>query len=367
MTLTNYWWLLIWLVAIGGALTALAPRKALRVGDETAAVWSPMAVFLLVLPYVIWAANRTWFGDTEVYRKGFLTAPTTWTGLRESLANSNKDAGFTLLVFFLRTLLGGRDKLYFTLIAGFQMYCVARFFRRYSTNFLLCFFMFVVSTDYLSWMFNGMRQFIAVGLILLSFGLVLKERLLPAILVILLASTIHGSALMMLPLTFVIRGKAWNWKTLALIVGVGVAILFIDQFTPLLDHLLADTQYNDILTNEIWQSDDGTSIFRALFYSIPAALALVGKPFLDRENSKLANLTANCAVCTAVLYFLSVFSSGIYVGRLPIYTTLQGYAAVPWLLDHTFTKSSARIVRIVLVIVYLCFFYYQMHMAWGLL
>lgn len=74
----------------------------------------------------------------------------------------------------------------------------------------------------------------------------------------------------------------------------------------------------------------------------------------------------NCGVCTAAIYFLSVFSSGIYVGRLPIYTTLQGYAAVPWIIEHTFTKSSAKVITGGLVLGFLAFFYYQAH-AWGLL
>ena len=136
--------------------------------------------------------------------------------------------------------------------------------------------MFVASTDYMSWMFNGMRQFIAVSITLGAFSYILEKRYVPVIGLILLAATIHGSALLMLPLVFVIQGRAWNRRTLLLIAVVCGAILFMGQVTDVLDHLLAETQYSDIVTNEIWQNDDGTNLLRVLFYSIPALLALWG-------------------------------------------------------------------------------------------
>lgn len=171
----------------------------------------------------------------------------------------------------------------------------------------------------------------------------------------------------MLPILFVVQGKAWNKRTLMMMAGVCVAILFVDQLTTILDTMLAETQYSNLITNEIWINDDGTNLFRVMFYSIPAVLSLVGKRYADKETSPVINMCVNCSICTAVIYLLSAFSSGIYIGRLPIYTTLQGYVAVPWLIDNMFTKESARLVKIALMGVYLAFFYYQMHMAWGII
>lgn len=145
--------------------------------------------------------------------------------------------------------------------------------------------MFVASTDYMSWMFNGMRQFIAVSITLGAFSYILEKRYVPVIGLILLAATIHGSALLMLPLVFVIQGRAWNRRTLMLIAAVCGAILFMGQFTDVLDNLLAETQYSDIVTNEIWQNDDGTNLLRVLFYSIPALLALWGHRYVEQADS----------------------------------------------------------------------------------
>lgn len=152
-------------------------------------------------------------------------------------------------------------------------------------------------------------------------------------------------ALIMLLIIFVVQGKAWNKRTVFTALVFVIGIVFIDRFTSILDTLLAETQYSDIITNEIWTTDDGTNIFRILFYSIPAIMSLIWKKHIDAGNNKQINMFVNCTAITAFLYAVSGVASGIYGGRLPIYTTLAGYVAVPWMIDHIFTESSARIVN----------------------
>lgn len=365
MRLTNYWWLLIWLVVAGAILQAGVRRKPILVEGKIEYRWQWFPVVILVAPYVVWAANRAYFGDTEVYRSGFLSIPMSLSEFPAYMAAQSKDGGFAVLSFLLKQVLGNQDVLFFFIFAAFQMFCIAYFFRKYSPSFLLCFFMFVASTDYLSWMFNGMRQFIAVCITLLCFGLISKKKYIPAIIVICLASTIHGSALLMIPVMFVVQGKAWNKRTIWVVVAVAVAVMFVGQFTSLLGEVLADTQYSTMVGDEIWATDDGTNMLRVLFYSIPAIMAFVGRKKIHQANDLVINLCTNYAIVTALFYILSAFTSGIYIGRLPIYTTFPGYVVAAWLLERIFTRDSVRIAKGIFVAAYLVFFYYQMHFAWG--
>ena len=143
-----------------------------------------------------------------------------------------------------------------------------------------------------------------------------------------------------------------------------VQFLQIDQFTPILSNLLADTQYSDIMTNEIWTNDDGTNIIRVLVYSVPMIMSLVGKKYIDQAHNPALNICVNCTIVTTALYLISVVTSGIYIGRLPIYTTLMGYIALPWLINHMFTKDSARLVKAAMIALYLAFYCYQMFFTW---
>lgn len=64
MRLTNYWWLLIWLVLAGGFLQMAFPKQPIRVLGRTEYRWHWIPAIILAAPYVVWAANRAWFGDS---------------------------------------------------------------------------------------------------------------------------------------------------------------------------------------------------------------------------------------------------------------------------------------------------------------
>lgn len=368
MGLTNYWMLLLWLAVGGFFLHKAFPKQQILVAGKREIRWGRPAAILVALPYIIWVGVRTSaFGDTLAYRRMFFSAPANLSELGTYINADTKDKGFSLLTVLLKCVIGNSDVLFFLLIAAFQMLCLALVYRTYSADYLTSIFLFVASTDYLSWMFNGMRQFIAVAGVFACFGWMVKKKYLPLIAVILLCATIHASALIMLPIVFIVQGRAWNKKTLFFILCVALAILFVDQFTTVLDQLLAETQYSDMVTNEIWKNDDGTNVLRILVYSVPALLSLLGKRYVDEANDPVINICVNASACTMILYCLSGVTSGIYIGRLPIYTTLMGYIAVPWLIEHIFTKASAQLVKLLMVAAYVAFFYYQMHVGWNLL
>lgn len=365
LTLTNYWWLLIWLF-LGGAIFQNMPKRRERLGGETVARWQPLYAIAMVLPYILWTGFRhNYFGDTALYRRLYLELEPTLGHLFSLFSGEEKDPGFTAFSILLKSIIGNADKLFFLIIGTFQLVGVTLIFRRYSDHFWTTFFLFVVSTDYLSWTHNGMRQFIAVVIIFVGFKYLISKRYIPMILLILLASSFHGSALLMLPIIFVVRGRAWNRKTVIMLALTMVVIAFIDQFTPILDALLQETQYDGTINNEIWSVDDGTNIMRVFVYSIPALMALFGLKHVRAANNPIMNVCINCSIVTMALYLVASVSSGIYIGRLPIYTTLYGYIALPWMIDIIFERRSAQLIRYIMYGAYLAFFYFQMHFAWG--
>ena len=367
MTLTNYWWLLIWLF-LGGVIFGKMPKRREQLNGETVERWDIWPAILMVVPFIIWAGFRhNYFGDTALYRKTFLNTEPNLALIPGLFVNDSKDPGFTAFMILVKTLIGDADKLFFLIIAAFQMICVALVFRRYAKDYWTCIFLFIVSTDYLSWMHNGMRQFIAVAIVFAGFRYLADRQYIKMILLILLASLFHGSALLMIPIVFIVQGQAWNAKTVLMLLAVAVVMAYTDRFTPILSDLLQETQYDDLTTNEIWTTDDGTNILRVAVYSIPALLALFGNKYIRSANNRIMDVCINCSIVTMALYLVASVTSGIYIGRLPIYTTLYGYIALPWMIDQIFEERSARLVRYVMYAAYLAFFYFQMHFAWGVI
>lgn len=355
---------LIWLFVAGFILIYAFPKKQERLLGMTVSRWDYLPAIILVLPLAMWAGFRGNVADTTLYRKMFLEESRGLMDIPGVLFSDGKDTGFTALTIFIKLFIGNRDKLYFTIFAVFQMACICLVFRKYSSDFWISIFLFVASTDYASWMFNGMRQFIAVCMVFGCFDLVVKKKYIRMSLVILLASLIHGSALIMIPIIFIVQGKPWNFKTILLMLATVIIVLFIDRFTPILQDMLADTQYGDVMGNEIWAVDDGTNIIRVLVYSMPAIISLVGRKYLDQANNTAINICVNCSIVTAALYAVSAVTSGIYIGRLPIYTTLMGYMSLPWLIKHMFDRDSARLVKVAMIVLYVEFYCYQMFFTW---
>lgn len=363
---TSYWLLVIWCIGAGLVLYPM-PKADVLVQGKVEQRWYWFSVLLFVAPYILWAAYRSGFGDTYAYALIFNRAPTSIAGLRDYLATAEDvDPGFYLFITIIKMIGISRYETFFLIVAVIQVLCMCYTFRRYSTNFWLCIFLFIASTDYMSWMFNGMRQFIATCLIFAAFDLLVKRKYRRYICVVLLASTFHGSAILMLPLSYIMNGPALNRKTMLTILATGLLIPFIDVFLPFLESSLVNTQYGDIMSDSSWTNDDGTNIIRVLVYSAPALIALFGRRYIKNSADRVLNLCINASMITMALYLVSAVTSGIYIGRLPIYTTLYGYMSISTLIDMIFEKQTSRLIHVIMVTFYLLFFIYQMR-QWGVI
>lgn len=355
---------LAWLM-IAGLLLRMMPMQYEIVCGREKKNWYLFNAVLLALPLILWAGLRGDIGDTYAYIRNYRAASPSLVELLPKLNADSKDPGFSVLMTLFKSMGISDYRIFFLCIAIFQMLCIVRTFRRYSPNYWISIFLFVASTDYLSWMFNGMRQFIAVTMLFGAFDLLLQRRYKTFAIIVLLAAQIHGSAILMLPLAFIMIGPAFNRKTFLMIAATVMVIPFIDRFTPILNDLLADTQYSTTMTDEIWSVDDGTNPIRVLVYSVPALIAIFGRKRISRANDPVMNLCINASMITMSIYLVSMVTSGVYVGRLPIYTTFYGYIALPWMIDKIFEKATARLIILMMVVCFLAFFYYQCHITWA--
>ena len=230
---------------------------------------------------------------------------------------------------------------------------------------MLSFFLFIVSTDYVSWMFNGIRQFTAVSITLLAFEYILNKNYVKAIVIILIASLFHQSALLVIPFIFIVQGKAWNARTLLFIFMAIVIVTSVEQFTDVLDSMLQETQYENVVSDWTEGGDDGTNVIRVLVYAVPTIISLIGFRYIKAADNKVINICTNMSIASAGFYFISMFTSGIFIGRLPIYFSLYNYILLPWEIDNMFEEYSARIVYAAMMIAYLGFYIFQIHFIWG--
>lgn len=363
--MSQYFFILIWIFAmfllkmmIGGVyrMETVAGKKVYRESWIFAA--------FAFLPIIIMATFRGDIGDSYAYKMMFQNLPNKIPSLIGYIPTITKDKGFSVLSGLIKCIFGSNNIIYFFILAAIQGIILVSVYRKYSTNYLLSVFLFVASTDYLSWMFNGVRQFTAVTIIFASTKFMLEKKWILTILMILLASTMHQSALLMIPIVIIVQGKAWNKRTILFLIVALIAVIFVDQFTSILDDMMQETQYANMVTDWTLWGDDGTNVFRVLVYSVPTILSFIGLKYIHSEDNPIINFCVNMSIVSTGLYIISMFTSGVFIGRLPIYASLYNYILLPWEIENMFTKKSAQIMGILMVVAYLVFYWYQVVITW---
>lgn len=369
MSITNYWFQLIWLFTVGIVLAVFLPKKQEIVMGKVEERWQMAPAVLLIIPYIIAAGFRSDnFGDTYAYRRVFLEAPDGIAAIPSYLADIKKDKGFSIFMVVLKSFVGNSSVLFFLIIAAVQLFCIAYIYRKYSENYWMSIFIFVAGTDYMSWCHNGIRQFLAIAIIMAGMPLLLKKKYIPLIAIILLGATFHASALIMLPIIFIVQGKAWNKKSvLCILIGV-LVLLFANQFTDVMNDALSNTQYSHMVADWKEWEDDGTNPIRVLVYSIPMILSVIGRRQIKEADNQVINLMTNFSILTSVIAIVSMKTSGIFMGRLIAYGSVYSASILlPWEIENIFTPNSAKMIKAATILGYTGFFYYQMHFTWGII
>ena len=206
-------------------------------------------------------------------------------------------------------------------------------------------------------MMNGLRQLIAAVIIFAATGLIVKKKYVLSIIIILFAALFHKTAVVMLPVLFFVQGKPWTKKTVFFILFTIVAMYTLTQ-VGVFSSLLEATGYE---SSEVLTNDDGTNPLRVLVNAVPLIIAFISRKYIERQNNTLINVCVNMSLVTTGLYLISMVTSGILLGRLPLYTSLYNLILLPYLIKNSFDKSTSKVALILMIALYVLYMYVQFH------
>lgn len=312
-----------------------------------------LLAFVPIIYYVV--TSPMVYGDLSGYIYTMRNLPTQWEGIVsyiQGLKNSQLFWGFWILV---RNVFGnGSTTIRFILAMVHALPCIWMF-RKYSDDYLLCVYLFVATAFPIGWMMNGVRQFAAAVIIYMATPYMVEKKWQKWILIVLIAALVHQSAIIMLPIIFVCQGKAWNWKTMLMILCAVVATWVFSNITGSVESLLTTTGYS---ATE-YATDDGVHPLRVLVNFSPVALAFYGRKYLDWEDSPFMNLAINMSIANAFIYLVGMVTSGILVGRIPAYTNLYAQILLSNIVVQIFPVNVAKLVKILMVVFYGLYYYVQ--------
>ncbi len=158
------------------------------------------------------------------------------------ITNTGKDPFFYVFSKVI-SLLGASYRVWLAIIAGFFCYSISKFIYKYSEEAYIS-VIALVSLGYFYFSLSGLRQTLALSIILFSYKYLIERRLIPFIIVIIFGSLFHFSAIVFL-IAYPLSRMKIGWKQ---VVGVLAALVAAYLFRPQIIGLLSNLNMNDQYT-----------------------------------------------------------------------------------------------------------------------
>lgn len=309
-------------------------------------------MLIVIVILVLLSGLRSGIGDTYMYRHLYdLIGP----GYD---AKGAYEPGFILFLAILKTI--SKDSQFMIIATSIiiNVFNIGTIYK-YSKDsyFELGAFMYITSGYYIVTM-NGIRQSLAAAIIFWATTFIIKGKLKTYIAIILLMTTIHTSALVMIPMYFICRGKAWEKTTNRLLALTLVGVILFEPLMNILMKILGETRYADYATFD----EGGANLLRIAVFAVPVIFSYIKRNEIRKwENG---NVFVNMNI---VCFIIMVFSSFNWIfARFTIYLQLYSFILLPYIVKNCFKGKERRLVYSGLIVCYFIFFYYEQVISMGM-
>lgn len=320
----------------------------------------PSAVAFLTMAYIVfWIGMRTGIADTPAYILEFTAASDDIDAVWKMLLSDHKGQAWGALEILFKTLISPNVQCWLMALAAFMGFSAASCYQKYSEAFFFSALLFILNGNF-TWMLNGMRQFLCVTALMLAFHWLVQGKTLKYMILICCLGMFHVTVLLMIPIYFVVRQKPWSKLVWLSIAATIVAVIFAEPFAGAIEQTVAMHSASYKNSTVMLEGDDGVHPLRVVVAMAPVMLAWIKRRDIERENNAVLNVCINMCLLTSLLYAFGVVTSGILMGRLPIYCEVYAAIALPMLI-HRFRLPLVRSFLFVACLLgYSAFYYLQM-------
>jgi transmembrane protein EpsG len=308
-------------------------------------------IFTVILTLVLVSGLRSNIGDTYFYKHIYEINDFTW-----DFVLSQKDLGFGILQMLLQQLSNDSQILIFTTALITNVLIVLVLYK-YSRLPEIALYVYITSGMFIVSM-NGIRQFLAAAIIFTSTKYLLEGNLKNYILIILFASVFHQSALILIPIYFLVRRNAWTSATYLMLMIAIIFTLGFDKFSQVLFGVIEDSHYSEYQNSD----EGGANFLRVIVYAAPVILAYLGREKL-RDIFPGSDYIVNMALLNVV--FMIIATQNWIFARFTIYFGLYQLILISWVLKLFKNKTQGFIYYMILIL-YFVYFYYENVISLGI-
>ena len=320
---------------------------------------NPLCFIISVLAYVPFAGLRTNSGDTVYYIHDF------------ELAKPDGKFDFVLgggnlySIFFeliKETVDDYHWLIFITSVISFVP--VLWLLYKYSHPFELSVFLFM-ATGYFGMGMNGIRQYCAAGILMLGTRFLFspkKSSFLKYAVIVLVAWLFHKSAIIMIPIFFFVRRKAWKPSSFMLIFLSAVALSIFDMILPSFLSVLEETSYGHYSQDGWFTSgnESGSSFLRVVVAFVPIAIAYFSRARM-RALGHIGDILVNLCCVHVAFYIISMYNW--IFARFAIYTSAYFIILMSWVTYNAVSKKDRTLYYVLCLA---AFYYYSTQLAYAL-
>ncbi|MFD1707994.1 EpsG family protein [Siminovitchia sediminis] len=301
-------------------------------------------IFGSLASLVVIAGLRTNIGDTYFYKHAFETNDFEWADVAEQ-----ENVGFWLLQKTLKQFSEDPQILLFT-TALITNVLIVWILAKYSRMIELSLYVYITGGLFLVSM-NGIRQTLTAAILFAATKYLIEGNMVRYFIVVLIASTFHQSALVLIPIYFIVRLRAWSVATFLLMV-IGVAITAgYEYFSAFLFSAIENTQYG-------YYSDfqeGGASKIRVAVTAAPLLIAYLGRHKF-RKIFPYSDVIVNMSLMGLV--FMIVSTQNWIFARFTIYFNLYQLILISWVVK-LFHPKDQRFVYFAILVCYFIYYFYE--------
>lgn len=346
----DFYEIVVWVMTIIMCAIAAACRRAplRRPGGLGQPLPNPIAVILPIVFFTVFVALRKTVGDTFYYMHSF------------NLMSDNNPVEIELFfssmfTFFQNIIRNLTDDPQWLIVfsAVFSIPVPLIILYKYCSRFEMAIFMFV-AFSYLGGAMNGMRQYMGASIVLLATRYLFsakKTDFIKYAVIIMLAYCMHNSAIIMLPLYFVVRRRAWQMSSYLMVLGSAVGVVIFDTILPSFLSALEQTDYSNYAQNGWFTSGQtgGSSFIRVIFIAYPLVIAYLNKERL-KMLGRIGDILVNIVFVDVAIYMIAMYNW--IFARLAIYLAIYFIIFVVWVVNYAVPPKDRSIFVFATVAVY---------------
>ena len=308
-------------------------------------------VLIIACLFIIVASVRNGLGDTYYYTYAYELLVQ-----NPILPEDGKDIGFVIFQLILISISTNPQFLVF-ITSLITNTCNIIGLYRYRNLFELQIYMFITSGYFLTTM-NGMRQAMVAAILFASTPLIIKNRKWIYFIIVLFVFNFHESALIMIPVYFIVREKPWSKKIWMMMITLGIGFILYDVLEPIIFELLGETNYGHYSEFD----EGGSSFIRTFISALPVIGAYLFKDQLEKDWPESRIFVNMSLINTTILCF--AMYNWIFA-RLSYYFLPYTFVLLPYLIMKWPNIKERRILYYGFLVCYFIFMYYE-HVIQGL-